>query len=449
VESDGRAREGAARGFLRDLRVVWQHSYYRRLLATNLTSRLGDGFLLASAGTYVLFDPREAATLSDFALASIALYLPYSLIGPFAGVVLDRWPRRQVLLVASMLRAVSATMLAVLVAVGVPLPVFAVVLLATVGLNRFFIAGVGASIPRVVPLDELVMANAVTPTLGTLTFAAGGLAAVAVRDAAGGAGSGDAAIMGVAAACFAGAALLMLRLPRAQLGPDSTDGLPAVSSAVALVVAGLVGAIGHLRERLPAGWALLVMTAHRFAFGFVVAQSVVLFRNYFFDPDEVDEALAAVAASGLAIALGIGIAVLLTPVATRRMRKERWMVALLALGAVTILLPGAVLQVWSVMVAAVFLGLTTQGVKICVDSLVQQWADDEYRGRAFSIYDMLYNVALASSAIVAALVLPPDGVAALGFVAVGALIAATGALYARATTSPRYRSQRLPAPAER
>jgi MFS family permease len=433
---------------VRDVRVVWRHAYYRRLLATNLTSRLGDGFLLASAGTYLLFDPREAATLSDFAIASIALYLPYSLIGPFAGVVLDRWPRRQVLFGASMLRAVSATGLAAVVAAGAPLPVFAVVLLVTVGLNRFFIAGVGASIPRVVPLDELVMANAVTPTLGTLTFTAGGLAAVAVRGAAGGSGTGDAAIMVVAAVCFAAAALLMLRIPRAQLGPETTDGLPAVSSAVALVVAGLVGAIGHLRERVPAGWALLVMATHRFAFGFVVAQTVVLFRNYFFDPDEVDEALGAVAASGLAIGLGIGISVLLTPVATRRMRKERWMVGLLALGAVTILLPAAVLQVWAVMVAAVFLGLSTQGVKICVDSLVQQWADDEYRGRAFSIYDMLYNVALASSAIVAALVLPPDGVAALGFVGVAVLIAATAVLYGRATSSTLYRSQRIGSPAK-
>ena len=124
------------------------------------------------------------------------------------------------------------------------------------------------------------------------------------------------------------------------------------------------------------------------------------------------------------------------------------MVGMLALGAVTILLPAAVLQIWAVMVAAVFLGLTTQGVKICVDSLVQQWVDDEYRGRAFSIYDMLYNVALASSAIVASLVLPPDGVAAIGFVGVAVLIAATGVLYRRATSSTRYTSQRIVSPVE-
>jgi len=444
VDAAPRAHPGAARGFVRDLRLVWQRPYYRRLLATNVTSRLGDGFLLAAAGTYVLFNPQDAATLADFALATVVLYLPYSLIGPFAGIVLDRWARRQVLFLASILRSGSATLLAVLVAAQVPFPLFAVVLLATVGLNRFFIAGVGASIPHVVPVDELVMANAVTPTLGTLFFSAGGLAAVAVRGAAGGAGSGDAVIVAVAAVCFTLAALLMLRLPRPQLGPDCTEGLPQVGSALVMVVHGLVAAVRHLRERFPAGWALLVMATHRFAFGFVVAQSVVLLRNHFYTSDEADQALAAVAASGLAIAVGIGLAVLLTPIATRRMPKERWMVGLLGLGAITILLPAAVLEIWALMVSGLFLGLSTQGVKICVDSLVQLWADDDYRGRAFSLYDMLFNVALASSAVTAALVLPADGVAALGFVGVGVLMAVTGVVYRRATRSARYRSQLVP-----
>lgn len=448
VVRDARQPEtGAARGFVRDLRVVWRRPYYRRLLATNLTSRLGDGFLLASAGAYALFNPENAATLAEFALASVAYYLPYSLIGPFAGIVLDRWPRRQVLFVSSILRAGSAALLAALVAGGIPFPVFAVVLLATVGLNRFFIAGVGASIPRVVDVDELVMANAVTPTLGTLAFSTGGLAAVALRGAAGGAGTGDAVTVAVAAALFALAGLLILRLPRTQLGPDSTERLPQVGSAIALVVLGLVDAVRHLRDRFPAGWALLVMTAHRFAFGFVLAQSVVLVRNHFFDQDEADQALAAVAGTGLATAVGVGLSVVLTPVATRRMPKERWMVGLLGLGAVTIVLPAAVLQLWAVMLAGLFLGLSTQGVKICVDSLVQMWADDDYRGRAFSLYDMLYNVALASSAIVAALVLPADGVAALGFVGVGVLMAVTGTLYAVAVASARYRSLTAPSTA--
>jgi MFS family permease len=429
--------KGAARGFWHDLRVVMRRPHYRQLLAAALTSRLGDGFLFAAAGTYVLFDPNRHATAAGYALAFTVIYLPYSLIGPFAGIALDRWQRRQVLLVSSVLRACMVALLAALLVGGTTDLVFAVLMLTAFGLNRFFLAGIGASIPRVVPGDELVMANAVTPTIGTLFFSAGGLMAVVLRQAAGGSGPGDAAVVAACAGCF-------VLVARTQLGPDSTENLPQVSSAVATVLLALIGAVRHLRERFPAGWALLVMASHRFAFGFVVAQTVVLFRNTFFPPDEVDAALAGIAGSTLALAGGIGLAVLLTPIATRRMTKEVWMVLLLELGALGMLLPAATIAVWTVMIAGVVLGLSSQGVKICVDSLVQQWSADDVRGRAFSIYDMMFQMALVASAITAALVLPPDGASRLGFLAAGLLMAVIGLVYRNATTSSRYRAMRAP-----
>jgi MFS family permease len=436
---------GEARGLRRDLRVVLRRADYRRLLATAVTSRLGDGFLLAAAGTYVLFDPNRQATAAGYALAFTVIYLPYSLIGPFAGIALDRWPRRQVLLASSVARAASAVALAVALVGGTSDALFATLVLVAFGLNRFFLAGIGASIPAVVPRDELVMANAVTPTIGTLFFSAGGLAAVSLRGLVGGAdGLGDVLVVAAAAACFALASLLMLRLRRDQLGPHGTDDLPKVSSAAAAIVLGLVGAVRHLRERYPAGWAMLVMATHRFAFGFVVAQTVVLYRNSFYGPQQVDAALAALAGSALALAGGIALAVVLTPIATRRMPKERWMVGLLLLGAGAVLLPAAVLAPWSVTAAGVLLGLSTQGVKICVDSLVQQWTADDVRGRAFSLYDMLFNLALVSSAVLAALTLPPDGATAVGFVAMALLMAGAALVYRRATTSARYRAEPVP-----
>jgi MFS family permease len=437
---------GGAGGLRRDLRVVLRRADYRRLLATAVTSRLGDGFLLAAAGTYVLFDPNRQATAAGYALAFTVIYLPYSLIGPFAGIALDRWPRRQVLLASSVVRALTAATLAALLVAGTSDAVFAVLVLLAFGLNRFFLAGIGASIPAVVPADELVMANAVTPTIGTLFFSVGGLGALALSGAvAGGDGGGTFVVVAAAAACFTLAALLMLRLAPHALGPDGTADLPAVTSAVATVVMGLVGAVRHLTQRYPAGWALLVMAAHRFTFGFVIAQTVVLYRNHFYRPEQVDDALAAITTSGLALASGIGLAVVLTPIATRRMRKERWMVLLLAVGALGVLVPAAWLAPATVTVAGVLLGLSTQGVKICVDSLVQQWSADDVRGRAFSLYDMLFNLALVSSAVAAALVLPADGVAAAGFVAMAALMLAVAGLYGRATSTARYRNEPLPA----
>jgi hypothetical protein len=87
----------------------------------------------------------------------------------------------------------------------------------------------------------------------------------------------------------------------------------------------------------------------------------------------------------------------------------------------------------AVLVTSVGLGLSTQSVKICVDSLVQEWTADDVRGRAFSLYDMLFNLALVTSAVVAALVLPADGVAPAAFVGIAVLMLATAGLYGRAT----------------
>ena len=61
------------------------------------------------------------------------------------------------------------------------------------------------------------------------------------------------------------------------------------------------------------------------------------------------------------------------------------------------------------MVAAFLLGLTAQSVKICVDTLVQAYVDDDFKGRVFVLYDMVFNVALVAAAVIAALILPANG----------------------------------------
>src|SRR4029078_8692870 len=88
---------------------------------------------------------------------------------------------------------------------------------------------------------------------------------------------------------------------------------------------------------------------------------------------------------------------------------SRWIVVLLALAAVVEVMPGALFTEWGVLVAAFWLGLSAQGVKICLDTLVQLGVDDEFRGRVFSLYDVIFNVVFVSAAAVGALVIPTDG----------------------------------------
>ena len=104
--------------FIGDLRTVLGSSGFRKLYATRLISQTGDGVFNAGLGAYVFFNsasfPDPAAAATSFAV----LYLPYSLIGPFAGVFIDRWSRRQIVLWSALLRAGFAALTAIFIGFG-------------------------------------------------------------------------------------------------------------------------------------------------------------------------------------------------------------------------------------------------------------------------------------------------------------------------------------------
>src|SRR5262245_26954921 len=111
------------RHLVRLMRGVW----FRRLFAVRLTSQLADGVFQVALASYVLFSPEKQPTPADIATTLAVMLLPFSLLGPFAGVFLDRWPRRQVLALANLGRLAVVAGLAALVAWGIPDPVFYVV----------------------------------------------------------------------------------------------------------------------------------------------------------------------------------------------------------------------------------------------------------------------------------------------------------------------------------
>ncbi len=178
--------------FITDLRVVLAERNFRRLFATRLISQTGDGVFNAGLAAYVFFSaqifPNPLAAAEAFAV----LYLPYSLAGPFAGVFIDRWQRRQILLWSAVIRAVFVVSTAFFIGSGtLGLPVY-LSALAVLGVNRFFLSALSAALPHVVAADKLVMANSVAPTSGTIVAFAGGLAGLGLHYVMGGgqAGSG-------------------------------------------------------------------------------------------------------------------------------------------------------------------------------------------------------------------------------------------------------------------
>ena len=174
------------------LREVLATRDFRRLYSVRLIGQFADGLLQAALATFVLFSPERQPDAVKVAAAFAILLLPYSIIGPFAGVFLDRWRRRDVLVRANLVKALATLPIIALVFLGNDGLLLGMSVLIVLGVGRFVLAGLSASLPHVVSGRDLITANALTPTSGTIAAAVGAVAGVALRTLVGGGDAGSA-----------------------------------------------------------------------------------------------------------------------------------------------------------------------------------------------------------------------------------------------------------------
>ncbi|WP_405999740.1 MFS transporter [Streptomyces sp. NBC_00829] len=411
---------------VRDLRVLLRLADFRRLLTVRLLSQSADGVYQVALATYVVFSPEKQTSPAAIASAMAVLLLPYSVIGPFAGVLLDRWQRRQVFFYGNLLRALLASSTAVLILASVPDWLFYASALSVTAVNRFVLAGISAALPRVVDADRLVMANSLSPTAGTLAATAGGGLAFAVRLVS---EDSDAAVVMLGAVLYLCSSLASLRMARELLGPDPQLVQPRLVIALASTARGLADGLRHLAERRAASRVLVAMTLMRFCYGALTVMVLMLCRYAWYERESDGLALL-----GLAILVsggGFFAAAVLTPWAVSRLGQFGWVTACAGTAAVLEPALGLPFEPAPTLVAAFILALITQGTKIATDTVLQVTVDDAYRGRVFSLYDVLFNVAFVSSAAIAALMLPPDGRSVALVVLVAVIYAIVAAAMAR------------------
>jgi len=425
---------GRRRGssFLADLRVLLRGRDFRRLFSTRLISQAGDGVFTAGLGSYVFFNSTSFPNPASAAAAFAVLYLPYSLIGPFAGVFIDRWSRRQILVWSALIRSVFVVLTAGLVASGnLGVPLYASVL-CVLGVNRFFLSSLSAALPHVVAGDELVMANAVSPTAGGIVTAAGGLAGLGVHVATGG-GRGGSAVTLLAAGCFYVAAGLVARaMHRDLLGPARGPGRArpgSVLGEIAAVAAGLAAGARYVARRRGPAAALGATGGYRLLYGVLFLMSILLYRNYFYRAAGANAALSHFTVLVLVSAVGYGCAALITPQMTRRLGKPAWMTLLLVSGAVVTAALGQTFSQAAFLVIGFWLNLVGQGVAICATTILQEQVDDDYRGRVFSFYDMMFNITFAAGAALCAAFMPVNGHSPPMVILIAAGFAVTAAGY--------------------
>src|SRR5882672_10786228 len=139
---------------------------FRRLLELRLVSQFGDGVFQAGLAGALLFSPERAAGPWEIAGSFAVLFLPYSLLGPFAGALLDRWDRRMVLIGANLARLVMMLGVAILLAAGAGEVAILCGALIVNGFTRFVSSGLSAALPHVVAREQVVTMNSVATATG-------------------------------------------------------------------------------------------------------------------------------------------------------------------------------------------------------------------------------------------------------------------------------------------
>jgi len=176
------------------------------------------------------------------------------------------------------------------------------------------------------------------------------------------------------------------------------------------------------------------MAVHRFVYGAVFIASILISRNLLSDPTDAAAGLATFATVFAATAVGFGLAVVLTPLAHERLSPAAWIVVCLLVGAASQALLAVTVSRPAMLLGSALLGLTAQGAKIAVDTIVQRDTADDYRGRAFAFYDVLYNAAFVGAAALAAVALPDTGWSRPTFAGLALVYLALAVVFHRATS---------------
>jgi predicted MFS family arabinose efflux permease len=377
----------------RGLTLLFKKRDFGLLMAVQFAAQAGDGIAQTAIAKFIVFggqrglDPEGAASVDVLLDMVLFLFVPYTIISPFLGVVIDRWDRRRLLWVANGLRAVAVLTIALigLGAVGN----FAVmsVFLLTLASTRIVLATKAAALPITLDDSELEDGNAISQ-LGGALFQLGGAGAAFIATYL----LPARWIAVIGAVVYGFGALLALRIARAGTSREAST----LGREIARVVGSIVSGLREVASSAQASAAITTYFWLRFLWSFSLVGISFIVKELV----EGNEILR-LAFTGAGGALGAVLGFLVAG----RVRQRFPNTALIVVFASSLAgVAAAVLGPLELRIAIILLtfclGFGFFLAKISLDTLVQRALGDDFRGRAFSLYDIAYNVAWVVAAVV-------------------------------------------------
>jgi MFS family permease len=371
-----------------------------------------DGVFQSALASFVLFSPERQANALSAAIGFAVVLLPYSIVGPFVGTILDRVSRQRALFFANLARSANLLVVAAFVFSGTTGVALTVVVLIAFGINRLILAALSAGLPLLIDTKSLITANAIAVTGGSVLVVIGGGIGVGVRaliDGAALADHADSLLILLAAGGYLAAALLSGRLNKYEIGPLAHE------KATASFKQGFIDmreGIDFLRKNADTARGIVATAVHRGGLTALTLTALLLERNTFNDPSRPEDGLQGFGIALTIAGIGVFLGAFLAPYGVARFGRHRWIKLAMYASAIS----PVFLAIWQTEVALAVTAFLTafcgQNIKVTNDALVQSKIDDYYRGRVFAVYDVVVNGAIVSGGLIAALLLPASGVTA-------------------------------------
>jgi hypothetical protein len=418
----------------RGLALLFRNRDFGCLMGAQYLAQAGDGLVQVALAASIVFggqkgfDLEGAKSPDDLLRIALYIFVPYTVVSPFLGVLIDRWDRRRLLMVANALRAAVIGIIGVAGVTGLPDAIVFGAFLLTLSSTRVVLATKSAALPETLgqgrprpdlpnqrqgrprpdlpeqrqgrprpdlpeqrqgrprpdlPNQEgssLVEANAVSQLGGALFQLGGaGIALVAKKyfDAE--------PIVLLGALVYLGGALF----PFAMRPMDPDRRRTSLAEEVAHVARSIAQGFREVARTPKAGASITTYFWLRFLWSFTLVGIGFIARELLADDD-----LQVAILTGGAGAVGAGLGFLGASKLLQRVRSTAQLVlSASAVAGIAVAVLGALEMKLSIAALAFFLGLGFFLAKISLDSMVQEALGADFRGRAFSLYDIAYNVA--------------------------------------------------------
>ena len=363
-----------------------------RLLGSQFAGQAADGFAQAVVFEVLVLDPFSQGTPSRVLTIAALTLLPYSFVAPFLGVFVDRWPRRSILSWTNFSRA----------ALLITFPLWSwampgefelyLSVFLLLGAGRLFLTAKGAALPVVLHEHHLLRGNSISSGGGMISALLGGVLGVV---GAGTIGTSPALLLSGFLYFASGliATRISIRLDHEHVHSAN------LRDSIEQVARELVDGVKQILKRAPARLALLGIFLLRIVGMIVVIGAVLVIKSEF--PDAGDR-LGRLTSSALALgAAGLGafMGAVTAPLLGRRYTEPQLILVGYVVSAIGISALGGVFDVRAVLLLTFVGGYGGFVTKVAVDAQLQEALPDEYRGRAFSLYDILYNLATVVAAV--------------------------------------------------